>query len=308
MAYYNHVEIISAIENLAVAYPSYCTRTILPEQSHEGNNIYALHIQVTASKPVVLLTGSVHAREWGGSEICISFAADLLEAYDTNTGLTYGGKHYNFLEVKALIENINWMIVPNVNPDGRKYSQEHNSLWRKNRNDDITPDGSCIGVDLNRNHDFLWDFENRFSPSASVNTSSDPCSTSQTFRGTSSHSESETRNIKWIMDNYPVSYYLDIHCSGELILYSWGNDENQSADSTMNFGNNAFDNSRGVAGDVAYKEYIPSNDQSNALSLANEMNNGIIGVRGKDYSVGQAFELYATSGAGDDYVIMARSM
>jgi murein tripeptide amidase MpaA len=69
------------------------------------------------------LTGGVHAREWGGCEILVNLPTDLCDAYAGGTGVQYGGKYYSATEVKALIEQINIIIFPCVNPDGRNFSQ-----------------------------------------------------------------------------------------------------------------------------------------------------------------------------------------
>ena len=80
------------------------------------------------------LTGGVHAREWGSCDILVNLAADLCEAYAGGTGVGYGGKYFSAAEVKALIEQINVIIFPCVNPDGRNFSQNTGAIWRKNRN------------------------------------------------------------------------------------------------------------------------------------------------------------------------------
>jgi hypothetical protein len=59
----------------------------------------------------------VHAREWGSPDICVYFAADVLEAYAHNTGLRYGGKYFNADEVSSVVEGLNILIFPCVNPD-----------------------------------------------------------------------------------------------------------------------------------------------------------------------------------------------
>ncbi len=105
------------------------------------------------------------------ADICINFATDLLEAYVGGTGLTYGGKSFNATQIRSVVEGLNVYVFPDVNPDGRHYSQNNNAIWRRNRNP--APSGgntNCIGVDLKRNHDFLWDFPNHFTPLALVHT------------------------------------------------------------------------------------------------------------------------------------------
>jgi murein tripeptide amidase MpaA len=176
-------------------------------------------------------------------------------------------------------------------------------MWRHNRNpSESGGNPNCVGVDINRNYDFLWDFPKLFSPSAVVHTSSDPCDDSQTYRGSSPFSEPETKNVQWLLDNYPmIKWYVDIHSFGEDIIHCWGDDENQSDDPTMNFTNPLYNSKRGIAGDDSYKEYVPNADLANAVALANSIRDGIGAVRGKKYTVEPGFELYPTSGAGDDY-------
>ncbi|MGH9194307.1 MAG: M14 family zinc carboxypeptidase, partial [Acidimicrobiia bacterium] len=304
MSYFNVNEVESALTGLAAAYPSICELIFLPNLTIEGRTCHAVRIgkYAASDRDAVLLTGVVHAREWGGAEICVNVATDLCEAYTAGTGLGYGGKYLTSAEVRALIEGVNLVVFADVNPDGRHFSQTTEVLWRRNRNPaDSGGNSSCIGVDLNRNQEFLWDFPVHFDPASGVNTSSDPCSISQTYRGSAPTSEPETKNVVWLIDTYPrIRWYLDLHSHGETILHSWGDDENQSADASENFANPAFDGQRGVAGD-AYGEYIPSGDLTEVVDLANAFHNALQGVRGKNYSVEPAYSLYPTSGANDDY-------
>lgn len=305
MAYLNVDEVESALIALAASHPGICELINLPNTTVEGRTCHALRIGQGAAidRDGVLFTGSVHAREWGGADICINFATDLLEAYVGGTGLTYGGKSFNASQIRSVVEGLNVYVFPDVNPDGRHYSQNNEALWRRNRNPaQSRGNPKCIGVDLNRNHDFLWDFPNLFSPSAFVHTSTDPCDMMQTYCGPSPVSEQETKNIVWMLDQYPrIRWYVDLHSYGEDILYSWGDDGNQSDDPSMNFANPAYNSVRGVDGDTAYREFIPSADLSIVVALANRIHDAIQAVRGSNYETKQSFDLYATSGAGDDY-------
>ena len=69
----------------------------------------------------------------------------------------------------------------------------------------------------------------------------------------------------------------------------------------MNFQNPAYNHKRGIIGDSAYKEYIPSSDLSLAIELANTFHDGIQSVRGTTYTVKSAANLYPTAGTSDDY-------
>ena len=304
MPYLNVNEVESALTGLAAGYPTLCELIVLPNLTIEGRTCHAVRVGKFAAsdRDGVLLTGAVHAREWGGAEICVNVATDLCEAYTAGTGLGYGAKYFTGAEVRAIVEGVNLVVFADVNPDGRSFSQTTEALWRKNRNPaNSGGNPSCIGVDLNRNQDFLWDFPVHFHPTSGVNTSSDPCSPSQTYRGSAPTSEPEAKNVVWLMDTFPrIRWYLDLHSHGETILHSWGDDENQSADASANFANLAFDGQRGVSGD-AYGEYIPGGDLSDAVDLANAFHAALLSVRGKDYSVEPAYSLYPTSGANDDF-------
>jgi hypothetical protein len=174
--------------------------------------------------------------------------------------------------------------------------------WRKNRRTTSpnSNEGACVGVDINRNYDFLWHYPDYFSPSSGVSDSTNPCDY-QVYNGPGPFSEPETLNAKWMFDNFPnIRFFMDLHSFGQDILYSWGDDLNQTTDPTMNFQNPAYNGMRGLGG-KPYKEYIPSNDLSTSLTLANVLHDAVQAVRGINYTVKQAFNLYPTAGTSDDY-------
>ena len=69
----------------------------------------------------------------------------------------------------------------------------------------------------------------------------------------------------------------------------------------MNFQNSAFDGRRGIANDTAYKEFMPSSDQTTAVKLARVMRDAVKAARGREYRVMQSLSLYPTAGTSDDY-------
>jgi murein tripeptide amidase MpaA len=187
-----------------------------------------------------------------------------------------------------------------VNPDGKVYSQTNDptasgsqgTWWRKNRNPN--PGLPARGVDLNRNFDFLW--------SSGIGTSTNP--SSFTYRGQAAFSEPEARNIRHLLDANPqIAYFVDVHSFGELILYPWGDDDNQDNNPTQNFQNPAFAGVRGRAGDAAYREFVPTPDLGTLRQLSHDMNVALSAVRGRSYTVQQSVGLYPTSGTTDDYML-----
>ena len=297
MAYLNVTEVESAIQALSATYPGQCQLITLPNITHEGRTSHAIRIGngVLDNRPALLYIGSQHAREWGSCEICINVATDLLEAYTTGTGVGYGGKSFTAAQVQSLVNNFQMFIFPCVNPDGRHFSQTSDSMWRRNRNP-VAP------VDINRNYDFLWDYRTAFSPSSGVRVSDNPNDPGQTYHGAFPNSEPETRNVIYLLDTYPqIRWMIDIHSYSQLIYHNWGDDENQTSNSSMNFRNPLFNGTRGVNLDTAYKEYIPAGDLVAASCLVNQMQSALQAVRGVTYTTGQSFSLYPTSGTATDY-------
>ncbi|HXC74312.1 MAG TPA: M14 family metallopeptidase, partial [Sphingomicrobium sp.] len=278
----------------------------------------ALQIGVGGGCPAVqvLILSGAHAREWGGPDICINFAADLLKAYTGNSGLTYQGKSFSASEIGSIVKRLKVIVFPDLNPDGRNFSQTSYSMWRKNRNPASSTAGqpATIGVDVNRNYGFLWDFPTAFAPGATAGgTLASTSPGSDIFHGTAPFSEPETRNVRWLFKLFPnIVRFVDIHSYGGDILHPWGDDENQTSDSSKSFTNAAWNGQRGLIGD-AYREYITQADLSRLVALGSSMRASISAVRGENYSLAQSFFLpswpgpsYPTSGCSDDWAFSRR--
>src|SRR5262249_14734714 len=150
-----------------------------------------------------------------------------------------------------------------------KFDQDnaaHNApvpMWRRNRNPayakfPLKGTFNCIGVDLNRNYDFMFDFKTLFAPLGFVDMTN-PCD--DTFQGPFPFAEPESQNVKWLLDTNPrTRWFVDLHSGSQNIRRNWGDDEAQSTNPAMNFQNPAFDHKRGVKGDADYKEYVPADD------------------------------------------------
>jgi murein tripeptide amidase MpaA len=284
---------------------SKCTeRVTLPHKTWEKRLCHALRIGEGSrrrKRPAVCIISGVHGREWGGPDIVVYFGLLLLTAYSENRGVRLGSKKFTAEQIRRLVRERNIFLFPQVNPDGRLYSMDRHPFWRKNRRP--APRGRAhrsVGVDINRNFDFMWDFERHFAPDT-VGSSKKP-SDYETYIGPRATSEPETRNVVWLLDHYPqIGYFIDLHSYSETILYNWGSDENQSHDPAMTFTNSSFDGKRGRIHDAAYREHIEASDERTAIDLARAMSRAIARVRGRKYRVQQAVGLYPTGGAADDY-------
>ncbi len=300
--YLNVEEVESAILAAGAAPYSDITELItLPYPTWESRQCHALRIGSGsyANRIGVYFLGGVHSREWGSCDILINFIERIEQAYLNDTALTFGRKTFSAAQIKKIINTLDMVIFPQVNPDGRHHSMTVECAWRKNRRPAPPDFPRCPGVDINRNYDFLWDFPKHFSPSSAILTSTKPCN--DYYHGESAFSEPEARNVRWIVDKFTnTRFFIDLHSSGQHILYRWGDDEDQTEDPSMNFMNAAYDRARGVDG--GYKEYIPANDLAAALSLATTLRDGIKAVRGTDYIIEPTYNgVYPTAGTSDDY-------
>ncbi len=298
MPYMSVAAIDAAIDHVAATFPALARAIVLPERSVEGRVIKALRIaggsgagSVPDSRTGVLFVGGIHARELINPETLAEFALRLCTARANNTGLAFGPKTYSATDVQLAADGLSVVILPMANPDGRNHCLVPGGapMWRKNRA--LNTGLACKGVDLNRNTSFLW--------GSGIGTSIDSCS--DVFKGPSAFSEPETRNVRWLIDSFPgLACMVDVHSFSELVLYPWGDDQNQTTDPNQNFQNPAFDGQRGTPGNN-YKEYIPAADLSAHQAMGNRIRNGIAAVRGRNFTVQQSIDLYPTTGTWHDY-------
>jgi murein tripeptide amidase MpaA len=275
-----------------------------PHKTFEGNTVIGgvanKAEKKKKDKQYIYFTSGIHARERGGPDNLIYFISDLLYANEHRSGLTYGNVTYTNTQVKKAL-GAGIVFIPLTNPDGVRYDQANSNLWRKNRNPTSSTPAlpASVGVDLNRNFDFLWNYTNHFDPSVAP-ASNNPAS--QTYFGTAPFSEPETQNIAWVYDTFPnIRWFMDVHSAAGDILYSWGDDIDQSHDPSQNLFNSAYDGKRGIVSDTLYAEFIDQQDWDNIRVQANRTAAAMNAVGGREYVPQQAVGLYPTSGASDDW-------
>lgn len=298
----NADEVYTAMKGLEKEYG--LTLFTTPHKTFEGNTIIGgvanKAEKIKKDKQYIYFTSGIHARERGGPDNLIYFISDLLYANKHRIGLTYGNKTYTNSQVKKAL-GAGVVFIPMLNPDGVRHDQANSNLWRKNRNPASARPNEplSVGVDLNRNFDFLWNFTEKFDPSVSP-ASTNPAS--QAFYGTAPFSEPETRDMAWVYDEFPnIHWYIDVHSAAGTLLYSWGDDIDQSHDPKQNLFNTAYDGKRGNVEDELYKEYISQEDWDNIRIAANRTTDAMMAVGGREYVPQQAVGLYPTSGASDDW-------
>lgn len=193
--YKSYSEAVAELNSLASTYPSLTQLTSIGT-SIEGRDIWALKISdnaaVDENEPEVLIMGNHHAREVISVIIPLYVATELLNGYGSNSTYT------------DWIDNREIWIIPTVNPDGLVYVETTNLFWRKNRR-------GGYGVDINRNYDEHWGYDDIGSSGSTSN---------ETYRGASPASEPETQAVQNFMAAHDLSVHMSFHSYGDLLL--WG--------------------------------------------------------------------------------------
>lgn len=185
-------------------------RVISVGSSHEGRNIKALRVGVhptndqdpSEPRKTIVITGGQHAREWISVSTVNYVAYSIITQYGKDPSIT------------SLLEDVDILFVPTLNPDGYQYSFDHDRLWRKNRQP--TTLQFCPGVDLDRCWNFKWDGQR---------TIDNPCS--ESFAGHSPFAAVEVRSFsEWIREETESGKsmfigLLDLHSYSQEVLYPY---------------------------------------------------------------------------------------
>ncbi|EDO45321.1 predicted protein [Nematostella vectensis] len=165
--------------------------------TYEGRPMKAVKISSGRGKKTFFMNCGIHAREWITQATCMYMLNQILYKYGKDQTVT------------AMLDKMDFVIMPILNVDGYVYTHTHNRMWRKTRK----PYGGCYGADPNRNWSFKW---------GGVGTSSDPCR--DTYRGPRPFSEVEALNVARYLYRNRKSLigYMDIHAYSQLWMTSWG--------------------------------------------------------------------------------------
>uniref|UniRef100_A0A8C5R319 Carboxypeptidase O n=1 Tax=Leptobrachium leishanense TaxID=445787 RepID=A0A8C5R319_9ANUR len=200
-------------------------------------------------KKVIWMDCGIHAREWIAVAFCQWFIKEILENQNSNP------------VIRKALHNVDFYVVPVLNIDGFIYSWTTDRLWRKNR----TPynNGTCYGVDLNRNFNASW---------CSIG-ASNSCTT-LTFCGSGPNSEPETMAVSNLVESIKsdILCFLTIHSYSQLILLPYGYTQD------------------------------PSQNHEEMLTVAQKAAEKLKDRHGTPYRVGSSSHiLYSTSGSSRDW-------
>lgn len=346
-------QIEAALADLAASFPSMCTLRPFPHRSVEGRDIHFVTLARGdgADRPQVVVLGGVHARESAPPDALVRLAQNLLTSAATGTDVVFPPRSCTPLGepavrypqfaipasvIATVLDAVDLHIAPLINPDGRLFDQLNPPAngttggWRKNRRPHLDP--SRVGVDINRNHDVAWRFEDYYDMSVYLSSYRDgPASLSPrdlTYRGPAAASEPETRNVQWIADTIRAGWFVDVHQFGRKVLTSWGIEDNGN-DPAMSYAEPSWDGRRDglrpgdpmlPPGRPDYREFVGAGIAEALTLAAGRMREAILRSAGVDpagtrasrrrahstYDVGQSASLYhpfggPVTGTTDDY-------
>ncbi len=178
--------------------------------SIEGRNTWAMRITSPGGeKPIVVFDAAIHAREWISPMTVMWIADRLVSEYETDP------------TSHAILDTIEVVVIPVINPDGYAYTWDVDRMWRKNRRDIEGSD--CFGVDCNRNYAVGW---------GGPGSSTWPCD--DLYCGTGPFSEPETQNHRdFVLANPRIVSGISYHSFSQLIMSPYGYSSTLPADNDL---------------------------------------------------------------------------
>lgn len=281
----------------------------LPEKTFNGkvcNFITLGNRNSKLNKIGVYLISGLHSREWHPPDALIYFIKKICEHYKNGKNLIIGQNVFTVEQIKKIVDNLEIYIFPLVNPDGREFSQNSKSeidlKWRKNRREFSN---NLFGVDINRNFDFMWDFEKYLCPKTADFSHMSKFTLNDNYIGPYPESEPETRNIISIIRNKKkLKYFLDIHSyefNANNILYSWSHSKSQTVRPDINFKNTVY---WGNHGSDFYSEFVEKEDFELRRKFAAKM--ALAATKASSYKrkyiAKTSYNMYLITGGSRDYM------
>jgi len=256
-AYHTYDEIVQWYQDAANKWPDLLT--FIQSIGLSGNNRSQPALRIwnkSRSNPNLKPTkriywqAQIHAREWISGATVNFIVQEIINDYYADDAL-----------LATLLDTVEIIVVPFVNPDGYVYTWTDDRMWRKNRRN---TGAICIGVDNNRNYNDHW---------GQGGSSNQPCS--DTYMGPFIASEPENQNtqtfFKDLQSDVPIHGAIDWHSYSQLILRPYGWTINDSPDEAI------------------FKQ------------VGDEMAAIIKNVSGLAYTSQKSIELYITTGTASDW-------
>ncbi|MCL4215234.1 MAG: hypothetical protein KJZ74_15115 [Gemmatimonadales bacterium] len=210
VTYRTLVEVNLEMEQLAARHPDRVRRFALPHKTVLGQTVWALEVARNVAVPdgrsAFLMTGLHHSREWPTVDLTMEFVHDILMNDGKDARIT------------ALLDNVRFLVVPVVNPDGYELSRSLlNEQKRKSCRitagapatfaECANPRNRNAGVDLNRNYGAFW---GGIGANLGVMEGS--------YRGPAPFSEPEIQNMRDLMNAHQVVVALSNHTPDAKVL------------------------------------------------------------------------------------------
>jgi extracellular matrix protein 14 len=170
----------------------------------EGRPMKALRLSVhgdskTDKIKTVVITSGIHAREWISVSTSCYILFQLLSDYENGN-----------VNIKRYLENLDFLFLPVMNPDGYAFTWKTERLWRKNKQRTFNP--RCLGIDIDHSFDFHF-----------TTGIESPCS--DDYSGEAAFEALESYNwdnyLNGTKHSHPIYAYIDLHSYAEEVLYPY---------------------------------------------------------------------------------------
>jgi len=207
---YTYEQMCKDIQALQMRYPE------LINVSSIGNSVEGRDIPMfTLGKGDrdILICASMHAREYVATNFVMYMTEQYCIGYEAH-------QWFSGLSYRKLLDNVRFIIVPMLNPDGVNLAQNgiENAAKREElekmqlvdtwKNGYYAWKANINGVDLNRNWPYNWAVDSKVKSPASAN-----------YNGTGPCTEPEVIAMKKLIDETNFYMFCSFHTSGEVIYW-----------------------------------------------------------------------------------------
>lgn len=172
-------------------------------QTFEHRSYDVVHFSVPnkdiehGDRRTIVITGGVHAREWISVSSVLYAIYELLQFYTINPS-------------SKIFKELDFLFIPNANPDGYEYTWTTDRLWRKNRQKTNHP--QCLGIDIDHSYDYHW-------------TKSTDWQCGEEYSGETPFESIESKiweeYLNSTNEDHKIWGYIDLHSYAQEVLYPY---------------------------------------------------------------------------------------